>query len=55
MYNKQQYINDTELFCNTENEILLLINLLHTQIILNYLFWYMRLHLWGVIVMHTNV
>lgn len=46
---KQQYTNDTELFCNTENEILLLMNFLHTQIILNYLFylhlfWYTRLY-----------
>lgn len=46
---KQQYTKDTELFYNTENKILLLMNFLHTQIILNYffylhLFWYTRLY-----------
>lgn len=46
---KQQYTNDTELFCNTENEVFLLMNFLQTQIILNYLFylhlfWYVRLY-----------
>lgn len=57
---KQQYTNDTELFYNTENEILLLINFLPAQIILNYLlylhlFWYTRLYSWGIIVMHSDV